>query len=75
LFHIPSPLLLLLHLSVFFSRRKRASRKACGQGARPDTVEEVRQRKPFITYPSFTKTYGGNAHHVEASTQDHTRDF
>jgi hypothetical protein len=56
LFSIPSLLLLLLHLSVLFSRRKRASSKACGQGGRPDTVEEVRHRKPFITNPSFTKT-------------------
>jgi hypothetical protein len=42
-----------LFISVLFSRRKRASRKSCGQGERPDTVEEVRHRKPFITNPSL----------------------
>ena len=70
IFLISIPLLLLcllLHLSVLFSRKKRASRKAYGQGGRPDTVEEVRHRKPFITTnPSFTKTHGGYTLSVKA---------
>ena len=44
-FDIPSVPLMPLDLPVLFARRKRASRKAPGQG--PSTVEEVRQRKPF----------------------------
>uniref|UniRef100_A0A8C5A5V3 Ig-like domain-containing protein n=1 Tax=Gadus morhua TaxID=8049 RepID=A0A8C5A5V3_GADMO len=53
-------ILLLVISLVLFLRRKRASRKACGQGGRPDTVLEVRHRKPFITNPSSTKTHGGS---------------
>ena len=63
IFLISIPLLLLcllLHLSVPFSRKKRASRKAYGQGGRPDTVEEVRQRKPFITNPSLLLRHTGD---------------
>uniref|UniRef100_A0A8C5CPX9 B-cell receptor CD22 n=1 Tax=Gadus morhua TaxID=8049 RepID=A0A8C5CPX9_GADMO len=74
-FQIPSLLWLLLHLSVLFSRRKRASSKACGQGGRPDTVEEVRHRKPFITNPSFTKTHRGTYLRPQHKTTQETSSY
>ncbi|CAL8363646.1 unnamed protein product [Merluccius merluccius] len=49
---------MVIFLLIFLCmRRKRASRKACGQRGRPDTGEQVRDRKPFLTNLSFTKTH------------------